>query len=151
MYVTESLLAFCLFATSTPAAKKYLVILISLIGESSCFLVGVAAVVLHLRLLMICRLKTEPWEPFFDGIKKVLPRPSDLAFFNWETMTSTSNSSPNFQVVFCCLLTISVLIQSWSLVEVKELHPHLKIIPHVLMQVVNDNEAGLLFKNKRDR
>ena len=44
------------------------------------------------------RLKTEPWEPFFDGLRKVLPRPSDLAFFNWETMTSTSNSSPNFQV-----------------------------------------------------
>jgi len=44
----------------------------------------------------------------------VLPRPSDLSFYNWDTQTSTSNSSPNFQVIA-------------------------------------DNEAGLLFKNKRDR
>lgn len=50
----------------------------------------------------------------FERKKRLLPRPSDLSYFNWETQTSTSNSSPNFQVVA-------------------------------------DNEAGLLFKNKRDR
>jgi hypothetical protein len=61
-----------------------------------------------------CRLKLEEFEPYFEGKKKVLPRPSDLSFYNWDTQTSTSNSSPNFQVIA-------------------------------------DNEAGLLFKNKRDR
>ena len=43
-----------------------------------------------------------------------MPRTTDLSYYNWETQTSTSNSTPNFQVIA-------------------------------------DNEAGLLFKNKRDR
>lgn len=60
------------------------------------------------------RLKTEPFEPYFDRKKKLMPRPSDLSFYNWETLTSTSNGTPNFQIIA-------------------------------------DNEAGLLFKNKRDR
>lgn len=60
------------------------------------------------------RLKLEEFEPYFEGRKKLLPRPSDLSYYNWDTQTSTSNSSPNFQVLA-------------------------------------DNEAGLLFKNKRDR
>ncbi len=59
-------------------------------------------------------MKLEEFEPYFEGKKKLLPRPSDLSYFNWDTQTSTSNSSPNFQVIA-------------------------------------DNEAGLLFKNKRDR
>ena len=60
------------------------------------------------------RLKTESFEPYFERKKKLMPRPSDLSFYNWETQTSTSNATPNFQVIA-------------------------------------DNEAGLLFKNKRDR
>ena len=27
-----------------------------------------------------------------------MPKPTDLSYYNWETQTSTSNSSPNFQV-----------------------------------------------------
>mmetsp|Transcript_5310 Transcript_5310/g.13424 ORF Transcript_5310/g.13424 Transcript_5310/m.13424 type:complete len:236 (+) Transcript_5310:222-929(+) len=60
------------------------------------------------------RLKTENFEPYFERKKKLMPRPSDLSYYNWETQHSTSNSTPNFQVIA-------------------------------------DNEAGLLFKNKRDR
>jgi len=60
------------------------------------------------------RLATENMEPIFSQKKKLIPRPSDLSFYNWETQTSTSNPTPNFQVIA-------------------------------------DNEAGLLFKNKRDR
>jgi len=60
------------------------------------------------------RLKLESFEPYFDRKKKLMPKPSDLSFYNWETQTSTSNATPNFQVIA-------------------------------------DNEAGLLFKNKRDR
>eukprot|EP00947_MAST-08B_sp_MAST-8B-sp1_P002598 g2598.t1 len=60
------------------------------------------------------RLKAENFEPYFERKKKLLPKPTDLSYFNWETQTSTSNSTPNFQVIA-------------------------------------DNEAGLLFKNKRDR
>ena len=92
----------------------------------------------------------EAFEPYFDGKKRLLPKSTDLAFYNWHTQvreaagraaaasqprssvcpnatphsrrgaarsplqTSTSNSSPNFQVIA-------------------------------------ENETGLLFKNKRDR
>lgn len=44
------------------------------------------------------RLKTEDLDPVFDCKKKLMPRPSDLSFYNWETQTSTSNATPNFQV-----------------------------------------------------
>ena len=60
------------------------------------------------------RLKTENFEPYFERKKKLMPMMTDLSFYNWETQTSTSNATPNFQVIA-------------------------------------DNEAGLLFKNKRDR
>ncbi len=60
------------------------------------------------------RLKSENFEPYFERRKKLMPKPTDLSYYNWETQTSTSNSTPNFQVIA-------------------------------------DNEAGLLFKNKRDR
>ena len=45
------------------------------------------------------RLKTENFEPYFEKRKKIMPKPSDLSYFNWETQTSTSNSTPNFQVI----------------------------------------------------
>ncbi|XP_011415615.1 cilia- and flagella-associated protein 299-like [Crassostrea angulata] len=45
------------------------------------------------------RLKTEDFEPYFAEKKKLLPRPSDLSFYNWETQTSTSNPSPNYLVM----------------------------------------------------
>ncbi|CAG5121589.1 unnamed protein product [Candidula unifasciata] len=45
------------------------------------------------------RLKTEDFEPYFSGKKRLLPRPSDLSFYNWETTTSTSNPTPNYQVI----------------------------------------------------
>jgi hypothetical protein len=60
------------------------------------------------------RLQIEDFAPYFQGKKRLLPKPSDLSYYNWETATSTSNPTPNFQVIA-------------------------------------DNEAGLLFKNKRDR
>ena len=45
------------------------------------------------------RLKTENFEPYFEKRKKLMPKPSDLSYYNWETQTSTSNSTPNFQVI----------------------------------------------------
>merc|ERR550537_13522 len=45
------------------------------------------------------RLKTEPFEPYFTRAKRLLPRPTDMSFFNWETHHSTSNDSPNFQII----------------------------------------------------
>ncbi|KAJ1634981.1 hypothetical protein T492DRAFT_969381 [Pavlovales sp. CCMP2436] len=45
------------------------------------------------------RLKAENLEPYFEGKRKLLPKPADLSFYNWETQTSTSNHTPNFQVI----------------------------------------------------
>ncbi|KAM4809879.1 cilia- and flagella-associated protein 299 [Rhinophrynus dorsalis] len=45
------------------------------------------------------RLKTEDFEVYFTGKKKLLPRPTDLSFYNWESHVSTSNASPNYQVI----------------------------------------------------
>mgnify|MGYP002048842408 CR=1 FL=1 len=28
-----------------------------------------------------------------------MPKPSDLSYYNWETQTSTHNSTPNFHVI----------------------------------------------------
>mmetsp|Transcript_34513 Transcript_34513/g.77989 ORF Transcript_34513/g.77989 Transcript_34513/m.77989 type:complete len:234 (+) Transcript_34513:79-780(+) len=44
------------------------------------------------------RLKTENFGPYFERKKKLLPRPSDLSFYNWDTQNSTYNESPNFQI-----------------------------------------------------
>ncbi|KAF1334851.1 Pyruvate kinase, partial [Globisporangium splendens] len=44
-------------------------------------------------------LKTEQFEPYFERKKKLLPKSSDLSYYNWEIQTSTSNSTPNFQVI----------------------------------------------------
>ncbi|XP_065910110.1 cilia- and flagella-associated protein 299-like isoform X2 [Dysidea avara] len=60
------------------------------------------------------RLKSEDFEPYFTGRRKLLPRHTDLSFYNWETNLASSTHSPNYQVI-------------------------------------SDNSAGLLFKNKRDR
>ncbi|KAE8631495.1 hypothetical protein XENTR_v10001212 [Xenopus tropicalis] len=45
------------------------------------------------------RLKTEDFDVYFSAKKKLLPRPTDLSFYNWESHVSTSNSSPNYQVI----------------------------------------------------
>merc|ERR1712093_463986 len=44
------------------------------------------------------RLKIENFEPYFERKKKLLPRPADLSFYNWDTQHSASNESPNFQI-----------------------------------------------------
>ena len=45
------------------------------------------------------RLKTDPnMEAYFDRNKRLMPRHTDLSFYNWETHLSTSNPTPNFQV-----------------------------------------------------
>jgi cilia- and flagella-associated protein 299 len=45
------------------------------------------------------RLRTEDFSPYFTGQKRLLPRPSDLSYYNWEAQTATSNPTPNLQVI----------------------------------------------------
>ncbi|XP_068594906.1 cilia- and flagella-associated protein 299 [Brachionichthys hirsutus] len=46
------------------------------------------------------RLKTNDFEPYFSGKKRLMPGRSDLCYYNWKTQVSTSNSSPNFEVIY---------------------------------------------------
>ena len=45
------------------------------------------------------RMRSEDFAPIFDMKKRLLPKPSDLSYFNWETQLSTSNSTPLYQVI----------------------------------------------------
>ncbi|XP_072109235.1 cilia- and flagella-associated protein 299 [Mobula birostris] len=45
------------------------------------------------------RLRLEDFEEYFSGKKKLLPRSTDLSFYNWDTQNSTSNSSLYYQVI----------------------------------------------------
>merc|ERR1712110_924478 len=44
------------------------------------------------------RLKNEDFEQYFSGKKRLLPKSTDLSFYNWETQRATLNPTPNFQV-----------------------------------------------------
>lgn len=48
------------------------------------------------------RLKTENFDQYFnvtnDRPKRLLPKTTDLSYFNWDSGQSTSNESPNFRV-----------------------------------------------------
>ncbi|XP_077942452.1 cilia- and flagella-associated protein 299 isoform X2 [Gasterosteus aculeatus] len=46
------------------------------------------------------RLKTQDFEAYFSGKKKLLPGRRDLCCYNWRTQVSTSNSSHNFEVLY---------------------------------------------------
>ncbi|KAL0208006.1 hypothetical protein P9112_010593 [Eukaryota sp. TZLM1-RC] len=47
------------------------------------------------------RLRTDNFRSYFDpsSESRLLPRNSDLSYFNWETQTVSSQNSPNFEVV----------------------------------------------------
>ncbi|XP_013775426.1 uncharacterized protein C4orf22 homolog isoform X2 [Limulus polyphemus] len=44
-------------------------------------------------------LQTEDWEVYFSGRKKLLPKLSDLSYYNWETQTTAFNPTPYYQVI----------------------------------------------------
>ncbi|KAA0717298.1 hypothetical protein E1301_Tti012248 [Triplophysa tibetana] len=45
------------------------------------------------------RLKTEDFEPYFSGQKRLLPRPTDLSFYSWKTRVAKYNTSLNYEVI----------------------------------------------------
>ncbi|KAG7465404.1 hypothetical protein JOB18_016093, partial [Solea senegalensis] len=46
------------------------------------------------------RLRSQDFDFYFSGKKKLMPGRSDLCYYNWKTQVSTSNSSPNFEVIY---------------------------------------------------
>lgn len=45
------------------------------------------------------RLRQENFEPYFERKKRLLPRPTDLSFLNWDTHHTESSESPNFHII----------------------------------------------------
>ncbi|KAM4855002.1 cilia- and flagella-associated protein 299 [Thomomys bottae] len=45
------------------------------------------------------RLKNEDFEVYFSGKKRLLPRTTDLSFYNWDSHVVACNSSSNYQVI----------------------------------------------------
>ncbi|KAG5506620.1 hypothetical protein JIQ42_06872 [Leishmania sp. Namibia] len=45
------------------------------------------------------RLRSENFEAYFKKEKKLLPKRSDLSYYNWKTHTLFYNNSPTFQVI----------------------------------------------------
>lgn len=43
-------------------------------------------------------------EAVFEGRRRLLPRPTDLSFYNWVTQTSAANHTPTFQARVSCLV-----------------------------------------------
>ncbi len=121
------------------------------------------------------RLKTENMEPYFERRKRLMPRPTDLSFYNWETQMSTSNPTPNFQVRAhaagtlgrcaargaprrlwtvrrpLCACNEAASGKMWLPGGTASRSAHPALLMLLVLQVIADNEAGLLFKNKRDR
>ena len=81
-----------------------------------------------------------------------MPKPTDLSYYNWETQTSTSNSSPNFQVRHA---RTHQPASSCSLPPHSLSHGGITVRRPDgwgwCVQVIAENDSGLLFKNKRDR
>ncbi|XP_068536574.1 cilia- and flagella-associated protein 299 isoform X3 [Anas acuta] len=45
------------------------------------------------------RLTTDDFEAYFSGKKRLLPRKTDLSFYNWNKNVVSSNPSPNYEVI----------------------------------------------------
>jgi len=45
------------------------------------------------------RLKSEDWAPYFEGKKRLMPRPTDLSYFNWGTLKICCAPTASFQVI----------------------------------------------------
>ncbi|XP_040336136.1 cilia- and flagella-associated protein 299 isoform X2 [Herpailurus yagouaroundi] len=45
------------------------------------------------------RLKIEDFEVYFSGKRRLLPKPTDMSFYNWDSHVAVWNSTPNYQVI----------------------------------------------------
>eukprot|EP00043_Microstomoeca_roanoka_P000837 m.29403 g.29403 ORF g.29403 m.29403 type:complete len:246 (+) comp10525_c0_seq3:129-866(+) len=45
------------------------------------------------------RLENDDFELYFSGRKRLMPRPTDLSYYNWVTQTASSNPSSNYTVL----------------------------------------------------
>nr|XP_036863217.1 cilia- and flagella-associated protein 299 [Manis javanica] len=45
------------------------------------------------------RLKIEDFEVYFSGKRRLLPRHTDMSFYNWDSHIAVWKSTPNYQVI----------------------------------------------------
>lgn len=45
------------------------------------------------------RLATEDFTPVFNGTRKLLPCPTDLSFYNWDSTRIYNENSPNYEII----------------------------------------------------
>ncbi|GJQ84006.1 hypothetical protein Trydic_g10473 [Trypoxylus dichotomus] len=45
------------------------------------------------------RLVNEDWKPFFKGLQRLWPRPTDLGYYHWRIDKSACNDSKNYKVI----------------------------------------------------
>lgn len=45
------------------------------------------------------RLRTENMEGLFEGKRRLIPKPTDLSYYNWFTKTSAANPTADFQIL----------------------------------------------------
>ena len=72
--------------------KKFLVILTMLNGFGQRISLPISKRGYYLSAFFSCFY-------FAKYRKRLLPKPTDLSYYNWETQLSTSNSSPYYQVI----------------------------------------------------
>ena len=66
-------------------------------------------IVNSLHLYVCIPFQTEDFNGYFSGRKRLLPKHTDLSFYNWDTNFAVSNSTPNYQV-FCCYYCCFVVV-----------------------------------------
>ena len=89
------------------------------------------------------RMKVENFRDYFSKKKKLLPRPSDLSYYNWETQKATANESPNFRVDTdskAGLLFRNKRDRKTICVDPKAYPPHSKADPHTTRFVLSSSE-----------
>ena len=74
-----------------------------------------------LHLYVCIPFQTEDFNGYFSGRKRLLPKHTDLSFYNWDTNFAVSNSTPNYQV-FCCYYCCFVVVHHNSFVNLKLLN-----------------------------
>lgn len=104
------------------------------------------------------RLAADPSaEGYFLRTRRMLPRPSDLSYYNWETQLSTSNPTSTWQVCLAhhalpmrlwyhrlCITCTTTLLPQYHLVLVVAYHHHLFHTAHhthVMLSCCSDASA----------
>lgn len=89
------------------------------------------------------RLKSEDFEQYFSGKKKLLPRPTDLSFYNWENQMIATNNSPNYQVIAESIK--GILFKNKRDRKILNVDPHVSCNAHKVFRIHSNDNLYFLF------